>query len=62
MVSGGQVTTGGVVSTTVMSTVSVSCSRPSETVRVTVVVPMGNWPVGVAEWLSSKVIPVALQV
>jgi len=45
--SGGHVMFGGVLSCTVMSTVSVSGYCPSETVKVTVVVPNGKVAVGV---------------
>jgi len=59
--SAGQTISGGVVSSTVTDTMSVSISRPSSTVRVTTVVPIGNCPVGVAEVGSSKTTPAAVQ-
>lgn len=52
---------GGVVSTTVITTVSVSSWMPSDTVRVTTVEPSGNCPVGVAEVESSNTTPGADQ-
>src|SRR5687767_890379 len=45
----GQEIVGGVVSTTVTCIVSVSVANPSSTSSVTVVVPFGKFPVGVAE-------------
>ncbi len=60
--SDGQTMTGGVVSTTVIVTVSVSLSIPSETVSVTTVVPSGNCPTGAAELGSSNVTPGAVHV
>ncbi len=55
--SSGQAMAGGVVSSTVTETWSLSCSIPSETTSVTAVVPIGNWPVGVGEFGLSKTTP-----
>ena len=47
--SAGHMISGGVVSTTVTWTWSVSSSNPSETSSVASVLPSGKFPVGVAE-------------
>ncbi len=55
--SPGQVSDGGVVSTTVTSTSHVSNSAPSETISRTGVVPTSKSAVGVGEVSSSNVAP-----